>query len=471
MRIKFSDLYRWDGTVDRGPYALIGVLGFAIKHNLDRFVASAIFHRHWDLFNYWVPPTQAVRISTLPRQDAALLGTLLALSLPFIWLGVVLTLRRLRAVGLPTALVVFFFAPVVNLIFFAILSVLPSRPAGGLGEPPTGGRSKVFLDRMIPESPVGSAAMAVFLTAIFGALAAVLMTLGVGRYGFVLFTGLPFCLGLASVLLYGYHRPRNYLSCLLVSALSIILLGFVLVAVAIEGALCLMMAAPIAVAIAWIGGTIGYFIQSRPWNKTQVPATLLLLVLFLPALMAAESATPLEPLRREIRTEIEVNAPPEVVWQRLVTFPDLPKPEEWLFRLGIAYPIRATVEGQGAGAVRRCLFSTGTFVEPVDVWDEPRTLKFSVVADAPPMRELTPYREIHPPHLEGYLQPEQAEFRLTKLPDGRTRLEGTSWYRNRMWPASYWQIWSDLIIHQVHLRVFRHIKRLAERQSSLKAAR
>src|SRR5713226_2088483 len=48
MKIKFSDLWRWDGTVDRGPYALIGVVGFALKHNMDRALATLVFHRRWE---------------------------------------------------------------------------------------------------------------------------------------------------------------------------------------------------------------------------------------------------------------------------------------------------------------------------------------------------------------------------------------------------------------------------------------
>ena len=35
-------LWRWDGTVDRGPYALIGLVGFALKHNLDRLLATVV---------------------------------------------------------------------------------------------------------------------------------------------------------------------------------------------------------------------------------------------------------------------------------------------------------------------------------------------------------------------------------------------------------------------------------------------
>jgi hypothetical protein len=39
---------------------------------------------------------------------------------------------------------------------------------------------------------------------------------------------------------------------------------------------------------------------------------------------------------------------------------------------------------------------------------------------------------------------------------------GTTWYTNRMWPAAYWSLWSDAIIHRIHGRVLRHIQQLAE---------
>lgn len=29
-------------------------------------------------------------------------------------------------------------------------------------------------------------------------------------------------------------------------------------------------------------------------------------------------------------------------------------------------------------------------------------------------------------------------------------------------PATYWRLWSDAIVHRIHLRVLRHIKQLAE---------
>src|SRR5215468_2085139 len=100
MRITFSDFWRSSGTVDRGTYALVGLIGFALKHNLDRLVASWVFHRPWGLFNYWVPLRDVARITALRSDDAVFLEAMVAMALPFVWMGVAFTIKRLRSSGL-----------------------------------------------------------------------------------------------------------------------------------------------------------------------------------------------------------------------------------------------------------------------------------------------------------------------------------------------------------------------------------
>jgi hypothetical protein len=82
-----------------------------------------------------------------------------------------------------------------------------------------------------------------------------------------------------------------------------------------------------------------------------------------------------------------------------------------------------------------------------------------------PLNELSPYKQIHAPHLHGYFISHGGQFLLTGLPGGRTRLEGTTWYRHTMWPATYWGWWSDYVIHRIHMRVLNHIREQAEMRS------
>jgi uncharacterized membrane protein YhaH (DUF805 family) len=464
MNPPLSGLWRWDGTIDRGPYALIGLLGFAIKNNLDRLVAVLVFHRSWSILSYWIPSGKIVSINALSSADARFFAALTAMALPFIGVGVVLTAKRLRSIGLPSWLVVLFFAPFVNLLFFLLLSLLPSRQQANRAEGPPPAPIP-FLDRLIPDDPWGSAALAVVLTVMTGALAALLGTRLLATYGWGLFVALPFCLGLGSVLLYSYHGPRSYSSCVQVACFSVILAGLVLLLVAAEGLTCLLMALPIVLPLAGMGGSLGYAIQRRPLASGS-PSLLLLVTLYGPGLMGVEHiARPRAPLFA-VRTAIEVNAPPQEVWKRVVAFSEIAQPREWFFRTGIAYPIRAEISGHGAGAIRRCMFTTGPFVEPIEIWDEPRLLRFTVTSNPVPMAEWSPYTAIHPRHLDGFLVSRQGQFLLRPLPGGRTLLEGTTWYQHHLWPAEYWRLWSDAIIHRIHLRVLKHVKQLAESRHS-----
>jgi hypothetical protein len=274
--------------------------------------------------------------------------------------------------------------------------------------------------------------------------------------------GLPFALGFASAVLYGFHRPRSWPTCMGVALLGTVMLCLMLMAFALEGLICVMMAAPIMLVLALLGATVGYFVQRRGLPPEIATTSLVVALAAAPLLMGAERAADLQAPLFEVRSSVDVAAPAPVVWRSVVSFSDIPAPTEWLFKAGIAYPLRATIDGRGRGAVRHCVFTTGPFVEPIDVWDEPRLLRFDVVSLPPPMQEWTPYRQVRPPHLQGFLTAERGEFRLTPLAGGGTRLEGTTWYRHHMWPARYWQLWSDYIIHRIHLRVLRHIRAQAE---------
>ena len=163
-----------------------------------------------------------------------------------------------------------------------------------------------------------------------------------------------------------------------------------------------------------------------------------------------------------MRSAIEIDAPPDVVWRNVISFPPLPMPSELVFRAGIAYPQRAEIAGEGVGAVRRCVFSTGAFVEPITRWEPGRRLSFDVTEQPRPMQEWSPYADIAPPHLDGYFRSRRGEFRLIALPGGRTRLEGSTWYEMRLQPAAYWVLFGDAIISRIHGRVLRHIRATVE---------
>jgi hypothetical protein len=491
MRFQLTDLWRWGGTIDRVPYLLAGATLLALKYGLDWLTVHLLFGRPWSPWDYFVIPGSTSYVPSMAEEDRWIYGLLLAQALPFIYLGVLLTVKRLRAAQLSPALVLFFFVPLANIVFFLILCLLPPRPAPSVAELdashaprdlPEGSerfaqvyesyqhsegwqRLRSTHRRITRDNTAASAALSLGISVPVMVAFVALSTMGLGNYGWGLFVGGPFCLGLGSVVLFGLARPQSFGACMIVATLASVLVGFAILIMAMEGAICLLMVAPIGFFLTFLGALVGYAIQSRPWRVRDNPMILLLIVLALPALTAAEAASPAAPPLLEVCSTVDIDAPPQRVWQQVITFPDLPEPDEWLFRAGVACPLRAEIHGRGPGAVRHCIFSTGAFVEPIEVWDEPHLLRFAVTEQPEPMREWSPF-DIHPPHLDHYLVSHRGQFRLIALPDGRTRLEGTTWYSNRMWPAAYWQLWSDAIIHRIHLRVLRHIKRLAEENAS-----
>jgi hypothetical protein len=147
-------------------------------------------------------------------------------------------------------------------------------------------------------------------------------------------------------------------------------------------------------------------------------------------------------------------------------FPDIDGQPGPLFRAGIAYPLRSEIDRAGIGSARRCVLSTGTMDETVIAWNPPYLLRFRVNSTPTAMHELSPWRDIDPPHLHGFYVSKQGEFRLTELPGHRTLVAGTSWYSHGLEPAGYWRLWSDSVVHRIHRRVLEHIKALAEKEQA-----
>jgi hypothetical protein len=124
-----ASLWRFDGTVSRQTYALVGFVGFAIKHNIDRYIARSYLHQANGLFNYWAPLDKAARLTHLSYPEKQFLFTLVVVSLPFIWVGVNFTVGRLRDAALPLWLVCLFFVPFVTFCSSSRCACFPPNTA------------------------------------------------------------------------------------------------------------------------------------------------------------------------------------------------------------------------------------------------------------------------------------------------------------------------------------------------------
>jgi hypothetical protein len=222
------------------------------------------------------------------------------------------------------------------------------------------------------------------------------------------------------------------------------------------------MALPIVAFIAWIGASIGFAIH----GKQQSFNTFILTAAVVPILGILETRDQSLSPTSTVTSEILIHASQQATWNQLVAFSKIDEPTELLFATGIAYPTHAEIDGKGVGAIRKCNFTTGTFIEPITIWNEPNLLRFGVLDQPPPMVEWSIYNDLQITHLEGYFKSTQGEFKLETMSDGTTKLSGTTWYHHSVWPSFYWRLWSDYILHQIHMRVLEHIKNKAEGKQS-----
>jgi hypothetical protein len=281
---------------------------------------------------------------------------------------------------------------------------------------------------------------------------------GIGEYGLALFVLTPVFIGGSSAAVYAYKRNVSRWAVVKTGFWSLGICTVLLIVCAMEGLICIAMAALPAIFLTWIGSLLGYKLVRKTPGKT--PLVILLFTCGIPSLSFIERNHP--PTLTAVTTSVEIKAAPETVWKNVIAFPPLPEPTALIFKTGIAYPVNATITGEGIGAVRHCNFNTGSFVEPVTVWEEARLLKFNVLEQPAPMKELS-FWDVKAPHLHDYFVSKRGQFRLIALPNGSTLLEGTTWYYHDIKPAFYWRLWSSFIIHQIHLRVLEHIKQQSEK--------
>src|SRR6266571_4257394 len=362
--------------VDRRAYLATGLGLMAFKYAVDAGAVALATGRFWSPLDYLLP-FYLLRAEKLAGAPAWFLPAFVLWTLPFLWIGVAMTLRRAVDAGRSPWLALAFFVPLVNYVVMLALCRLPTVPLNPREER-AGGREV-------------DARPALVLYGIAAGLAVALPTILLNvyvlrRYSTSLFLGTPFTLGAVTAYVFNRAAPQGSGATAQVVSLSLLLLAGAILLFALEGLFCVALAMPLALALA--------------------------------------------------------------------------SPTEALFRLGIAYPIRARIDGVGAGAIRRCEFSTGTFVEPISAWEAPARLSFDITAQPVPLRELSPYGTIAPPHLQGYFRARRGAFRLTALPGGRTLLVGATWYELDIEPRRYWKVPANAIVSAIHRRVLLHIKRL-----------
>ncbi|MCH2600471.1 MAG: hypothetical protein MKZ94_13740 [Pirellulales bacterium] len=437
--------------VTRKQYIVTGFSLMLVKYLIEFITIYATTGNSYAI-EVFLSPILKHRSEVLDSTTQFLPWILFVWTIPFLWISVSMSVRRSVASTGSSFLGLLILVPLLNFVTMLLLCILPNRAS----------RSKIKnlpVATPIPSNRIRSAISGMFIS-IAGSLVLYALSVTVFKnYGILLFFGMPVLVGVITSYMFNRVEIQSTGQTVLVAEIGILLCSGALLVFAVEGIICIVMLLPLAAVIVIIGALIGRSMAANNASGGHVTTSILLLLPLLSGADLLENEAPVY----EVISTVVIDAPPEEVWPNVIGFSELDAPPAWYFELGIAYPLRATIDGEGVGAIRHCEFSTGAFVEPITVWDKPNRLTFDVTKQPPPMNELSPYRHVHPPHLDGYLNCKQGEFRLIRLPDNRTLLEGSTWYEFKMYPQGYWTLWSDTSIHRIHQRVLQHIKKLSEK--------
>ena len=429
----------FEGVVGRRGYALQSTLGW-LAPPLVACAAAATTQEGLPPWWVWFNPLRA--IVTAAPQGPSMFAFAAAVFVLSGWVLVAAAVRRARATGLTTDLAIFALVPVIQLPVIAGLLAAPTRTpvATELAAETRDAAMGLLVG-------VGMSVAAVFVSAtIFG------------RYGYGLFMASPLVIGAATAYLANRHQEVGASRTVGIVSLALFGGGLALLATALEGVMCLVMAAPLIWGVGMIGMVIG-----RGMAASRVrPRSRLLSSALAPAVILADFAFPPHASFESVES-VEVAAPPAAVWDSIVHMGPIRGAPAAPFRWGLAYPLRGRILGEGPGAIREGVFSTGVAYERVTVWRPGRQLDFIVLSDPPSMRELSPYPKVDTPHVRGYFRTLDARFTLTPLGPDRTRLTLATRHELDLDPAPYWLPFVQWAVHANKVRVLQHFRQQAER--------
>jgi hypothetical protein len=275
----------------------------------------------------------------------------------------------------------------------------------------------------------------------------------------------PYALGVLTAALYPKtirSTAVRWVFWLLMPCVSVGLMIIVVMALAWEGAICIVMASPIALSMGIAGGlTVAIFesIRRRPMPQAAIASCLVLPFAFGPA----EARVPPVDDLRLVTTTVDIAAPPDVVWRNVVRVPMIADDEQrtGLFqRMGIPKPLEATITGDGVGALREARFAHGiAFRERVTEWQPQRQLGFTISADTEtiPPDVLDVHVRVGGPYFDVVFG------RFTLEPHGRgTRLHLESRHHLRTHLNFYAHLWTDAVMRDIQTNICQVIRRRAE---------
>ncbi len=437
-----GSIFSFTGKMTRAPYLSATLLTFFAQYAVT-IAAYTGFRQHLGYdWRFYAMPLRAIAL--IDRAPVAALPVAFALTLAFMWVLGALSFRRAMDANFPGWLAAFTMTPVIQVPAILLLWIVPSHEAIAVANDST-----TAIDwKSAAQGIVAGGALTICAVAL-GALA-------FGTYGFGMFVIAPLVVGAVTAFLVNRKADLGWRRTIRAIYAALLLGGVGLVVAALEGVVCIVMAAPLVVGAAFIGGLFGHAAaQSRLSARSS-----LMSVALVPLVFATEQALPAD-THFETTESVQIAASPHAVWTAIVHMQPIHTPPALPFRLGVAYPLGGQIVGKGAGAIRRGEFSTGMAIERISEWVPDQKITFDVESDPPAMRELSPYSHVNAPHVRGYFRTTKMTFEIVPIGNHACRLVEHTEHELRLDPLLYWMPFARWIIHENNMRVLTHIRNQA----------
>jgi uncharacterized membrane protein YhaH (DUF805 family) len=199
--------------VPRRPYIAWGLgLGVA-KFLVDTAVVYGFSHRVWSPLGY-VVPSIVLRRDAVGAAPEAMHVLLVVLALPFLWIGLSMSVRRAADASVSPWVGVGFLVPILNYLTILYLCLQPTRnvrtwePAAvGAFRPPTSHDAPPTTVAL--PSTVTSALLGVLASFVLGLAMLGFSVYGLGVYGQALFFATPFAMGATTAVVYNLRVTRG----------------------------------------------------------------------------------------------------------------------------------------------------------------------------------------------------------------------------------------------------------------------
>src|SRR5262245_34763543 len=184
--------------VRRGPYIAWGIGLAVVKFLVDTAIVYGFSHRLWSPLGY-VVPSLALRNDAIGSAPESMHVLLVVLALPFLWIGLSMSVRRAADAGVSPWLGVGFLIPILNYLTILYLCAKPTRDVVKW-DPAEVGTYRPIAPSVAPTtvqlpSTVTSALLGVLASFVLGLAMLGLSVYGLGVYGQALFFATPFAMG------------------------------------------------------------------------------------------------------------------------------------------------------------------------------------------------------------------------------------------------------------------------------------